>query len=251
MWCARRHVKLLPCVWCAHVGPPLRCGAVRAGADLPQPPPRRHAIVSRPRGTVVSTFSSEPPRHVDRRASGVLSTRRSARRAAAAAFRVCSPSPTLPSSPLCRRSRRSARCLLPPRRVARSVVVSSPPHVCVARGQADVCQLGVDQRKVNMLAREYCDACGKKKREPVLLSELRRLRMWSGEETRDEIRLRHTVLSTQARSSSPSSSRTTCSTGSSRGRRRCPSPTPTRPSSWRYRGPTTASCYVFFDLGAF
>ena len=43
--------------------------------------------------------------------------------------------------------------------------------------EADICQLGVDQRKVNMLAREYCDAVnsgksggGKKKRKPVILS---------------------------------------------------------------------------------
>lgn len=35
--------------------------------------------------------------------------------------------------------------------------------------KADICQLGVDQRKVNMLAREYCDAA-KKKFKPVILS---------------------------------------------------------------------------------
>jgi tyrosyl-tRNA synthetase len=34
---------------------------------------------------------------------------------------------------------------------------------------ADVCQLGVDQRKVNMLAREYCDLVGRKLK-PVILS---------------------------------------------------------------------------------
>ena len=34
---------------------------------------------------------------------------------------------------------------------------------------ADICQLGVDQRKVNMLAREYCDAA-KIKRKPIILS---------------------------------------------------------------------------------
>lgn len=33
---------------------------------------------------------------------------------------------------------------------------------------ADVCQLGVDQRKVNMLARDYCDIAGRRK--PVILS---------------------------------------------------------------------------------
>ena len=35
--------------------------------------------------------------------------------------------------------------------------------------RADICQLGVDQRKVNMLAREYCDA-SKIKNKPVILS---------------------------------------------------------------------------------
>src|SRR5210317_129231 len=35
--------------------------------------------------------------------------------------------------------------------------------------RADVCQLGVDQRKVNMLAREYCDAA-KRRYKPVILS---------------------------------------------------------------------------------
>ena len=35
--------------------------------------------------------------------------------------------------------------------------------------KADICQLGVDQRKVNMLAREYCDAAGIKLK-PIILS---------------------------------------------------------------------------------
>ena len=35
--------------------------------------------------------------------------------------------------------------------------------------KADICQLGVDQRKVNMLAREYCDAAGIKCK-PIILS---------------------------------------------------------------------------------
>jgi len=35
--------------------------------------------------------------------------------------------------------------------------------------QADICQLGMDQRKVNMLAREYCDAT-KRKHKPIILS---------------------------------------------------------------------------------
>jgi len=34
--------------------------------------------------------------------------------------------------------------------------------------KADICQLGVDQRKVNMLARDYCDIVGRRK--PVVLS---------------------------------------------------------------------------------
>ena len=35
--------------------------------------------------------------------------------------------------------------------------------------KADICQLGMDQRKVNMLAREYCDM-KKKKLKPIILS---------------------------------------------------------------------------------
>jgi len=35
--------------------------------------------------------------------------------------------------------------------------------------KADICQLGLDQRKVNMLAREYCDQI-KKKLKPIILS---------------------------------------------------------------------------------
>jgi tyrosyl-tRNA synthetase len=35
--------------------------------------------------------------------------------------------------------------------------------------KADICQLGMDQRKVNMLAREYCDAT-KRRFKPVILS---------------------------------------------------------------------------------
>ena len=38
-----------------------------------------------------------------------------------------------------------------------------------AASQADICQLGMDQRKVNMLAREYCDKI-KRKLKPVILS---------------------------------------------------------------------------------
>ena len=36
--------------------------------------------------------------------------------------------------------------------------------------KADICQLGMDQRKVNVLAREYCDDCKPKKRKPIILS---------------------------------------------------------------------------------
>ena len=39
-----------------------------------------------------------------------------------------------------------------------------------SRLQADICQLGMDQRKVNMLAREYCDDCKPKRLKPVILS---------------------------------------------------------------------------------
>ncbi len=35
--------------------------------------------------------------------------------------------------------------------------------------KADICQLGMDQRKVNVLAREYCDQI-KRKFKPVILS---------------------------------------------------------------------------------
>ncbi|GKC36368.1 tyrosine--tRNA ligase 1, cytoplasmic-like protein, partial [Tanacetum coccineum] len=35
--------------------------------------------------------------------------------------------------------------------------------------KADICQLGMDQRKVNVLAREYCDAI-KRKNKPIILS---------------------------------------------------------------------------------
>ncbi|KAF5804316.1 putative tyrosine--tRNA ligase [Helianthus annuus] len=35
--------------------------------------------------------------------------------------------------------------------------------------KADICQLGMDQRKVNVLAREYCDDI-KRKNKPIILS---------------------------------------------------------------------------------
>merc|ERR1719499_264941 len=38
--------------------------------------------------------------------------------------------------------------------------------------RTDVCQLGVDQRKVNMLARDYCSSTSgkRKKKKPIILS---------------------------------------------------------------------------------
>ena len=43
--------------------------------------------------------------------------------------------------------------------------------LCACVTQADICQLGLDQRKVNVLAREYCDQCKpKRKLKPVILS---------------------------------------------------------------------------------
>merc|ERR1712151_513337 len=47
--------------------------------------------------------------------------------------------------------------------------------------KADICQLGVDQRKVNMLAREYCDAA-KKKIKPVILSHHMLMGLKAGQE---------------------------------------------------------------------
>lgn len=49
------------------------------------------------------------------------------------------------------------------------VVVSWYLMVCLFFQQADICQLGMDQRKVNMLAREYCDDI-KRKNKPIILS---------------------------------------------------------------------------------
>ena len=46
-----------------------------------------------------------------------------------------------------------------------STLCPTPP----APVQADICQLGLDQRKVNVLAREYCDSI-KRKFKPVVLS---------------------------------------------------------------------------------
>ena len=50
----------------------------------------------------------------------------------------------------------------------------SAAHEAWGVTQADICQLGMDQRKVNMLAREYCDAI-KRKNKPIILSHRTRL----------------------------------------------------------------------------
>ncbi|CAD7942719.1 unnamed protein product [Amoebophrya sp. A120] len=51
---------------------------------------------------------------------------------------------------------------------------------------ADICQLGVDQRKVNMLAREYCDAAAdgrmKNRRKPIILSHHMLYGLFAGQE---------------------------------------------------------------------
>jgi hypothetical protein len=55
----------------------------------------------------------------------------------------------------------SGRC-----RVGKTIAADNPTHT-----QADICQLGMDQRKVNMLAREYCDVAEPKiKHKPIILS---------------------------------------------------------------------------------
>jgi len=46
---------------------------------------------------------------------------------------------------------------------------------------ADICQLGMDQRKVNMLAREYCDQIGKKDK-PIILSHHMLMGLLQGQE---------------------------------------------------------------------
>lgn len=47
--------------------------------------------------------------------------------------------------------------------------------------KADICQLGMDQRKVNMLAREYCDSI-KQKLKPVILSHHMMMGLKEGQE---------------------------------------------------------------------
>eukprot|EP01017_Pseudomicrothorax_dubius_P006869 TRINITY_DN12042_c0_g1_i2.p1 TRINITY_DN12042_c0_g1~~TRINITY_DN12042_c0_g1_i2.p1 ORF type:complete len:282 (-),score=114.11 TRINITY_DN12042_c0_g1_i2:48-833(-) len=47
--------------------------------------------------------------------------------------------------------------------------------------KADICQLGMDQRKVNMLAREYCDDIGVKEK-PIILSHHMLLGLKEGQE---------------------------------------------------------------------
>ena len=47
--------------------------------------------------------------------------------------------------------------------------------------EADICQLGMDQRKVNVLAREYCDLVGREKK-PVVLSHPMMMGLKQGQE---------------------------------------------------------------------
>jgi tyrosyl-tRNA synthetase len=47
--------------------------------------------------------------------------------------------------------------------------------------KADICQLGMDQRKVNMLAREYCDSI-KRKNKPIILSHVMLMGLKQGQE---------------------------------------------------------------------
>lgn len=47
--------------------------------------------------------------------------------------------------------------------------------------KADICQLGMDQRKVNMLAREYCDS-SKRKYKPIILSHHMLMGLKEGQE---------------------------------------------------------------------
>ena len=47
--------------------------------------------------------------------------------------------------------------------------------------KADICQLGMDQRKVNMLAREYCDSI-KRKSKPIILSHVMLMGLKQGQE---------------------------------------------------------------------
>merc|ERR1719222_779571 len=47
--------------------------------------------------------------------------------------------------------------------------------------KADICQLGMDQRKVNILAREYCDSI-KRKNKPIILSHHMLMGLLEGQE---------------------------------------------------------------------
>ncbi|RYY32550.1 hypothetical protein EON62_05220, partial [archaeon] len=65
--------------------------------------------------------------------------------------------------------------------------------------KADICQLGMDQRKVNMLAREYCDAAEPKiKFKPIVLSH-----RTSHPGPRARARTLHTVLGRTTRNAGP------------------------------------------------
>ena len=61
------------------------------------------------------------------------------------------------------------------RKRRKCLLLRSCTHPCSAPMlfylKTDICQLGMDQRKVNMLAREYCDVAEPKiKHKPVIVS---------------------------------------------------------------------------------
>jgi len=71
----------------------------------------------------------------------------------------------LKANPLSCRSAISLSCLL----LSAAWLSFNHRHLKAAMLQADICQLGMDQRKVNMLAREYCDDI-KRKLKPIIIS---------------------------------------------------------------------------------
>ena len=80
--------------------------------------------------------------------------------------RSCGPPPPPPSPPpLLRRPAAPVFCA----RAASQIFYPCMQCADIFFLQADICQLGMDQRKVNVLAREYCDTI-KRKNKPVVLS---------------------------------------------------------------------------------
>lgn len=66
----------------------------------------------------------------------------------------------------------AAQILYPCMQCADIFYLKVTSHCCLCSShnfKADICQLGMDQRKVNMLAREYCDEA-KIKYKPVIVS---------------------------------------------------------------------------------